>query len=280
MRTILGSIFILQLCYSTVTVAAAGSDLQAANRQFANPLASATLWITENNTFVRGGEAITGNRNSNVTLINPLIPMSLGDSGWSLVHRPIIPFWASLDKPDPPSGLESNKGLGDITYFAAFTPPPTPIGEKDKLVWGAGPIIRFPTGGEDLGAEKYSAGGVLIGLYSAEKFTAGFLNQNLFSFAGESDRDSVHSSTLQYFYFYNFTPKWGIGAAPTMSFDWEDSDNNAIPIGIGITRSFFTGKTPNRVLFEIDYYVDQNDVFGPKWNFRIAWGRTLPKFFD
>lgn len=263
-----------------VSVSAADDSLQAANRTFANPLASSTLWITENNTFVLDGDAVSDSRRNNVTIIDPLIPQSLGDSGWSLVHRPIVPIWSSQETPNRDGGFDSDKGLGDITYFAAFTPEPTPIGDKGNLIWGAGPIVRFPTGGSDLGAEKYSAGGVLIGLYSAEKFTAGFLNQNLFSFAGDSDRDSVQSSTLQYFYFYNFTPKWGIGAAPTMSFDWEDSDNTAIPIGFGVTRSFFTGKTPNRLLFEVDYYVDQNDDFGPEWNFRIAWGRVLPKWFD
>ena len=270
----------LLLCSNVTSVAADGGDLQAANQQFANPLSSATLWIMENNMFVLDGDAVDGHRKSNVFIVDPLIPQSLGDSGWSLVHRPIVPIWTDQDRPDGFGGTESNEGIGDITYFAAFTPEPTPIGDKGKLVWGAGPIVRFPTGGEDLGAEKYSAGGVLIGLYSEEKFPAGFLNQNLFSFAGESDRDSVATSTLQYFYFYNFTPEWGIGAAPTMTFDWNDSDNNAIPIGIGITRSFFTGKTPNRLLFEVDYYVDQNDDFGPKWNFRIAWGRFLPKWFD
>ncbi len=254
-------------------------DLQAANRQFANPLANATLWITENNALVFGGDAVSGNRINNVTIVDPLVPQSVGDTGWSLVHRPILPIWSSLHIPDPPDGFESNKGIGDFTYFAAFSPPATPVGEDAAFIWGAGPIARFPTGGSDLGAEKYSAGAVAIALYSSKKFTIGMLNQNLFSFAGDDDRDSVQSSTVQYFYFYNFTPKWGIGAAPTMSFDWEDSDRTAIPIGIGLTRSFFTGKTPNRLLFEIDWYADRPDDFGPKWNFRIAWGRFLPRFF-
>ena len=96
---------------------AQGGDLTAANRQFANPLASATLWITENNAFVFGGDAVSGNRVNNVTLVNPLISQSVGDTGWLLVHRPILPVWSSLPIPDPPDGFASNKGIGDFTYF-------------------------------------------------------------------------------------------------------------------------------------------------------------------
>ena len=87
-------------------------DLQAANQQFANPLASATLFITENNALQFGGDAVSGNRINNVTIVDPLVPMSLGDSDWSLVHRPIIPVWSSLHTPDPPNGFESKKGAG------------------------------------------------------------------------------------------------------------------------------------------------------------------------
>lgn len=277
----LATLAIVVMLWGPFTHAQEGGDLQAANRQFANPLASATLWITENNTFIFDGDAVSSSDRNNALIIDPLLPQSIGDSGkWSLVHRPILPIWTPLHTPEGDGSSDVSQGIGDFTYFAAFTPTPTPIGDKGKFVWGAGPIARFPTGGEDRGSEKYSAGAMAVALYSGEKFTVGALNQNLFSVAGESDRASVNSSTLQYFYFYNFSPKWGIGAAPTMSFDWNDSENNAIPIGIGITRSFMTGKTPNRLLFEIDYYVDQSDRYGPEWNIRIAWARFLPRFFD
>ncbi len=255
--------------------------LADANRQFANPLANTTLWIMENNLFFFDGDAVSSSKRNNAFIIDPLLPMSIGKTGkWNLVHRPILPIFTPLRTPDGTGGADVEQGIGDFTYFAAFTPPATPVGESGRFIWGAGPIARFPTGGSDRGAEKYSIGAMAVALYSGEKFSFGALNQNLFSVAGESDRSSVNSSTLQYFYFYNFSPKWGIGAAPTISIDWKDSENNAIPIGIGITRSFMTGKTPNRLLLEVDYYLDQNDAYGPEWNIRLAWARFLPKFFD
>ena len=113
---------LLTLLFAALAAAghAEDADLEAANQQFANPLANATLWITENNALVFGGDAVSGNRVNNVTVIDPLIPQSVGDTGWSLVHRPILPIWSSLHTPDPPDGFESNKGIGDFTYFAAL----------------------------------------------------------------------------------------------------------------------------------------------------------------
>ncbi len=80
-------------------------------------VADEALWVTENNAFVFGGDAVSGNRVNNVTLVNPLISHSVGDTGWLLVHRPILPVWSSLPIPDPPDGFASNKGIGDFTYF-------------------------------------------------------------------------------------------------------------------------------------------------------------------
>ena len=80
-------------------------------------VADEALWVTENNAFVFGGDAVSGNRVNNVTLVNPLISQSVGDTGWLLVHRPILPVWSSLPIPDPPDGFASNKGIGDFTYF-------------------------------------------------------------------------------------------------------------------------------------------------------------------
>jgi hypothetical protein len=147
-----------------------------------------------------------------------------------------------------------------------------------------GPIFRFPTASNDkLGSEKYSAGPAAVALYSSPKFTIGLLNQNLFSFAGDSDRDDVRQSTFQYFAFYNFTPQWGIGTAPIISVDWDESDNDdrfLVPVGLGVARTFRIGPIPSRLLLESQYYVVQRDSFGPEWNFRVALAMFYPLLFD
>jgi len=85
---------------------------------------------------------------------------------------------------------------------------------------------------------------------------------------------------LQYFAFYNFTPEWGIGAAPIISYDWDakrSGDALSLPIGLGVTRTFKLGKAPARVLLKGQYYARQKDTFGPRSNIRFAFALFLPK---
>ena len=267
-------------------------DLAAANQAFANPLAQATLAIVEYDRVTLGGDLSDGNRTTNVAVIEPLIPVPLGDSGWSLVNRPILPIGIGADVPvagggggptadDRSAGVafDGKNGLGDFTFFSLLTP----VTGDSPFKWGIGPIFRFPTATNDkLGSEKYSVGPAAVALYSSESFSIGALNQNLFSFAGEDDRDDVRVSTLQYFAFYNFTPEWGVGTAPIISVDWDEASNAdgyAVPVGLGVTRTFRIGEIPTRMLVEGQYYVVQRDSFGPEWNVRVALAMFFPLLF-
>lgn len=266
-------------------------DLAAANQVLANPLAQATLLIVENDTVTLGGKLSDGSRRANVTVIEPVIPVSLGNTGWSLVNRPILPIAFGADVPvagggggptapatEPGIEFNGKNGLGDFTFFSMLTPTKG----DSHFKWGLGPIFRFPTATQDeLGQKKYSIGPAAVGLYSSQTLTFGALNKNLFSIAGDSDRSDVCQSTLQYFVFYNFTPKWGFGTAPIISVNWDDAGNDngwSVPIGVGITRTFTIGKIPARLLLEGQHYVVQRDDYGPKWNLRLAFGMFLPSF--
>jgi len=77
-------------------------DLQEANRQFANPLTRATLFIIEHDYLSANGNITSEDRHAHVTVIEPVIPIALGNSGWSLVNRPILPI--AFDAELPVSG--------------------------------------------------------------------------------------------------------------------------------------------------------------------------------
>ena len=173
--------------------------------------------------------------------------------------------------------FEDTTGLGDITFFS-FLAPPT----EGNFKYGAGPVVRFPTAtDDDLGGGKLTVGPGGVALYSTADYTLGLLNLNYFSVAGESG-ESVSTSTLQYFAFYNFTPEWGIGTAPIISYNWvadDDDDKLALPVGLGVTHTFKAGDFPARLLLEGQHYVVQRDSFGPEWNVRLAFGLFLPSLF-
>ncbi len=262
-------------------------DLASANKEFNNPLTSATLFITENDTLLLDGDLSDGTKVVNITVLEPIIPISIGDTGWALVNRPILPIAFSAPIPVAGSGgsgaeggsisFDDHDGLGDFTFFSLLAPP-----TKGNFKYGFGPTFQFPTATQDeLGSEKYSVGPAAVALYGTSKFTIGGLTQSWFSFAGDDKRDSVAKSTFQYFVFYNFTPQWGIGTAPIISVNWDakGGDKVALPVGLGVTHTFRLGKTPSRLLLEGQYYAVQRDSFGPEWNFRLALGIFLPKLF-
>lgn len=263
-------------------------DLAAANKEFANPLTSATMLIMENDTVFLGGKLDSGTRVANITVFEPIIPVPLGNTGWTLVNRPILPI--AINAPIPVAGsgggaaeggtfsFKNSDGFGDFTFFSLLAPP-----MKGKFKFGFGPTFQFPTASRDeLGSEKFSVGPAAVGLYSSNKFTIGMLTQSWFSVAGDDDRKDVSKSTFQYFWFYNFTPQWGIGAAPIVSVNWnadDDDDKVAFPVGLGVTHTFKLGKYPARLFLEGQYYAIRRDSYGPEWNIRLALGVFLPPLF-
>ncbi len=263
------------------------TDLASANKEFNNPLTAATLFIIENDTVFLGGDLADGTKVTNITVIEPVIPVPLGNTGWALINRPILPIAFSAPIPVAGSGggaaeggtfsFDDHDGLGDFTFFSMLAPP-----TKGNFKFGFGPTFQFPTATKDeLGSGKYSVGPAAVALYATSKFTVGLFSQSWFSFAGDDDRADVAKSTFQYFAFYNFTPQWGIGTGPIISVNWEaeDGDKLALPVGLGVTHTFRLGKFPARLLLEAQYYAVQRDSFGPEWNIRLAFGLFLPKLF-
>lgn len=255
-----------------------GMSLAEANQAINNPITSSTLFIIENDTTANQGEITTKNRFENVTLIEPVIPLSIGKSAWNLVNRPVIPIVSAAEVPNPePDGLEwdTKSGLGDIVFFSLLKPPST-----GHFQWGVGPTLTMPTAtNNNLGSEKWSAGPAAIALYTSPTLTIGALGQQWWSFAGDSDRSEVSKMNLQYFLALQFSEHWGFLSAPIIVADWKakPKDRWSIPISAGIAYSFLMGKTPARVLFEPQVYVKSPDTFGPNWNVRFAFAMVLPK---
>jgi len=148
--------------------------------------------------------------------IQPVVPIQ--GKKWNIISRAIIPV---NSVPQGQSG--STFGLGDTTLSLFWTPA-----KAGKLIWGVGPIFGLPTASNPqvLGAEKWSVGPTGVLFYSTGKWTMGGVASNLWSIAGEDDREDVNFFALQYFVNYNLGDGWAVGTAPIISANWEaDSDN-------------------------------------------------------
>lgn len=220
-------------------VPALAQDEAALAETVQNPIADiVTLPIQVNwNTNVGDFDRTAMNMN-----IQPVVPFSAGDD-WNVITRTIIPVNSV-----PIGETLSEFGVGDVTFSAFWTPK-----DAGNLVWGVGPAVVLPTAsnGEVLGSEKLSIGPTGVIFYSTGNWTMGAVANNVWSIAGEDDRDDVNFFFMQYFLNYNLGKGLAIGTAPIVTANWEaDSDNRwTIPWGLQISKVTKLGKQPVNLLF-------------------------------
>ena len=109
--------------------------------------------------------------------------------------------------------------------------------------------------------------------------TAGFLLNNLWSFAGDDDRADVNAMTLQPFVNYNLDKGWYLVSAPLITANWEaDGDNRwTVPIGGGFGRIFEIGHQPINAQLTAYYNAVKPDDTGADWQLRAEWTFLFPK---
>ena len=208
--------------------------------------------------------------------IQPVIPITVGD--WNLINRIIAPLIDTPDQvantpeiPNPPPG-DGASGLGDINY-SLFVSPAKP----EKFIWGLGPSIMLPTASDDqLGSEKWSAGPTGVILVQPKWGTYGGLVRQLWSFAGDDDRDSVNQTLIEPFLNYNLDKGWYLITDMVIIANWQaDSSNRwTVPLGGGVGKLFTIGSQAINVRTEAYYNVEKPDS-APDWQ----WGFTVQFLF-
>jgi len=233
-----------------------------------NPMAELISFPIQNNTNFNFGPL---EKTQNVTNIQPVIPFKLNDD-WLLISRTIVPL---INQPEFFKGQDSKFGLGDINQ-SLFLGPSRP----DKFIWGVGPIFLFPTASDErLGTEKWGAGPAAVVLTMRAPWVFGILGQNIWSFAGDGDRDDVNQMLVQYFVNYNLPNGWYLTSSPIITANWEaDSDNTwTVPFGGGFGRLFRIGKLPVNTQVQAYYNVEKPDDLGPDWTLRFQVQFLFPK---
>lgn len=233
-----------------------------------NPMADLISVPIQNNTNFKYGPL---DNTQNVTNIQPVVPFHLSDD-WLIISRTIAPI---TYQPEFTEGQDSTFGLGDITQSLFFGPS-----KPGAFIWGAGPVFLFPTATDErLGTEKWGGGVGAVGLTMSGPWVIGGLVQNIWSFAGDSDREDINQMLIQYFINYNLPNGWYITSSPIITANWEaDSDNKwTVPLGGGFGRLFTIGKLPVNMQCQAFYNVEKPDVLGPDWTLRLQLQFMLPK---
>jgi len=251
-------------------------DLAAAAQ---NPIANMRSLPFQNNTSFDVGP---GEGTINVLNIQPVIPLKLNEK-WNLVTRTIVPvIYADSDVlnveglPDLPEGLGggSEFGLGDVNFTGFFVPA-----KPAKVTWGVGPSINMPTATDDLlGTEQWSIGPSVVVLVTPKPWVIGGLVRQLWSVAGEDDRQDVNQTLIQPFINYNFKGGWYLSTAPIITANWEeDSDDRwTVPIGGGGGKIVKIGKRPTNISVQAFYNVEA-PANGADWTLRLQLQLLFPK---
>ena len=106
--------------------------------------------------------------------------LPIGQRGWNLITRPVIPLFVSTPRPDPDAGDPAKVGrstaFGDITLMQLVSPSPHLAG---SWLLGVGPTWMFPTAASDFtGSGKFQLGPAVLVGYLSKKWILGALFQN------------------------------------------------------------------------------------------------------
>jgi hypothetical protein len=223
--------------------------------------------------FQNSSTLLTGpyDRAGNSTNIQPVVPFKLG-TRVNLITRTVIPVFANQPNPASPTGWAG--GLGDLNPTFYFSPQ-----KPGKVIWGVGPALVLPTATNHLlGQGKWSAGPGVVVLVQPGKWTVGALANNVWSYAGDSDRQSVSQFLMQYFINYNLKKGYYLTSAPIITSNWRAAAGErwTVPFGLGVGRIQKFGRQP--VNWSIAAFGNAvHPALGPVWSLRLQVALLYPK---
>ncbi len=141
-------------------------------------------------------------------------------------------------------------------------------------IWGAGPALSLPTGGDGLTSDKFSIGPTAVVLKQDSGWTYGALANQLWSVSGDDDKD-VSSLYLQPFLFYTTKKNTTFGINTESSYNWKDEEWT-VPINLTVSQLVKFGKQPVSLQLGYRNYVD-TPTGGPDWGLRFQVTFLFPK---
>jgi hypothetical protein len=197
-------------------------------REAGNPVTSLiNLPVQENISFGIGEY----DRTMHVIKIQPIRFSLRASSIHRIRSRTIIPLVYAPDVTSPSGGTF---GLSDIIITGFFSPR-----QFGRFLWGAGPVISFPTATDPkVGTGKWSAGPSLVLGAQRQRWLAGIIAFNIWSFAGKADRADVNRLQIDALFRYHLGNRWILVSSPTIVADWKAPPGNKwiVPVGGGIGR--------------------------------------------
>ena len=201
--------------------------------------------------------------------IQPVMPFSLNKKT-NMIVRVIAPI-VSQPAPPVPGGVAAS-GVSDVLTSFFFSPV------KSAVVWGIGPVVSVPsTTVPTLGTEKWSAGPTAVVLKQEGGLTYGALVNQIWSFAGNADREDVSQMFLQPFVAYTTKDAWTYTIQSESTGNWQiDGDGRwNIPLNVLVAKVSTFGTFPASYQLGGGYFVVHPDN-GATWKIRATITILMP----
>ncbi len=235
--------------------------------ELSNPnTAVATLTFKNQFRWFEGDLPEANNQSSYTLLFQPGLPFVF-DSGDKILWRPAVPIIVNQPTFDSASGgFGGESGLGDIAFDLAYAPKL----EDKSLLFALGAITSLPTATNDLGSGQWTLGPELLIGKMAPKWVLGLFPNHQWDVGGWTE-NTINLTSIQAFYTYLPGGGWSVGTGPTMTYDWE-SEQWTVPLQANVGKTVVWNGRPWKLGFEVNYYVERADSFGPEWmvSFNIA----------
>ena len=200
--------------------------------------------------------------------VQPVMPFALNDK-LNLITRVIVPL---VSQPPLAEGGQPAFGVGDVLTSFFFSPV-----SGGGFTWGVGPAISLPsTTLPTLGTEKWSVGPTVVALQQSGPWTFGALANQVWSIAGNENRQDVNQLFLQPFVARQLPKLWTLSLNSEMTANWEAEDDKwTVPINLAFAKLSSFGPFPASYQFGGGVFVEHPDA-GPKWKLRAAIVLLLP----
>jgi hypothetical protein len=213
----------------------------------------------------------------NAAIVQTVVPIpSLAkkfDSLKGIVTRTTMPY-VSTPKLD---GVGRKHAMGDTNFLAFAVPKAAP----KKTVWGIGPALNIPTGGDNefTGSGSWQAGPAGVVMVTPVKgLQVGALVFHQWDvYDIRSDAADVSTTFVQPILTKHFDKGWYVSLPDTpQNYDWEDEDWT-YNIGGVLGRVFPVGGQPMQIFGGVYYNPEENDGPAAEWTVKFQVGWLFPQ---
>jgi hypothetical protein len=240
----------------------ADDDSAKLAKQLSNPVAS-LISVPFQSDWDSGG-GVDGKGNRYVLKIEPVVPFNITPS-LNLISRTILPVTTQTGIT---GAHRTQTGLGDVTQ-SLFLSPSRPLG--GRLIVGVGPAVLVPTGTDRaLSTGKWSVGPTFVVLTQSHGWVAGVLVNQLWSVAGNAEREHVSNMFIEPFVSFTTKKATTFSANSETSCDWKLQDRRcAMPINLTVGQLVRFGGQPISFSAGGRYYAERS-AGSPKWGLRFT----------